>query len=88
MRFPKHHTFTLEDGQVRCLDELGLTVGSTYSVRSCQVDGCWGSVWVKRLEETEYLYLMGSVEVSHLGSLYRKRSGPPVRVYRGVLSTD
>ena len=73
MRFPKHHTFTLEDGQVRCLDDLKLAIGAAYSVKSCQVDGCWGGVWIKRLDESEYLYLMGSVEVAHLGSLYRKR---------------
>ena len=73
MRFPKHHTFTLADGQVRCVEELTLGIGASYKVGSCQVDGCWGSLWIKRLDETEYLYLMGTAELVHLGSLYRKR---------------
>ena len=37
------------------------------------MDGCWGKVWVKRLDAEEYLYLFGTVDVALLGPLYGKR---------------
>lgn len=73
MRFPKHHFITLESGDVVSINELGLGIGESCRFETCQVDGCWGGSWVKRLDEHEYLYLFGTVEVTLLGQLYRKR---------------
>jgi hypothetical protein len=73
MRIPKHHTFMLENEVVRRVEELDLAVGATYSVCHAQLDGCWGSVWIKRLSPSDYLYLMGTVKVEYMGQLYRKR---------------
>jgi hypothetical protein len=73
MRFPKHHTLTAMDGQIRLITDLELAVGESRCLSSQQVDGCWGNVWVKRLDETEYIYLFGTVEARFLGQLYRKR---------------
>ena len=73
MRFPKHHTFTLEDGLVCTPEGLKLEIGASFLVAHAQVDSCWGSVWIKRLDETEYLYLMGTVGLAYMGQLYRKR---------------
>jgi hypothetical protein len=73
MRLPKHHTLTDEAGETRLITELGLSVGQSRCLPNRQVDSCWGNVWVKRLDETEYLYLFGSVEACFLGQLYRKR---------------
>lgn len=73
MRMPKHHFITLESGDVFSISDLALGVGESCCFESCQVDGCWGQVWVKQLDEAEYLYLFGTVEVTLLGQLYRKR---------------
>lgn len=73
MRFPKHHLITLESGDVFSISDLELDIGESCHFETCQVDGCWGKVWVKRLDEQEYLYLFGTVDVSLLGQLYRKR---------------
>ena len=86
MRFPKHHLITLESGDVLSISELELGLGESCCFETCQVDGCWGKVWVKRLDEQEYLYLFGTAEVTLFGQLYRKRSVPPVRVYRSLFS--
>jgi Transposase DDE domain len=73
MRFPKSHSFTTNEEDTYLISDLNLAIGERFSEVNCRVDGCWGNVWIKRLDETEYLYLFGSVEVKHLGQLYRKR---------------
>jgi len=73
MRFPKHHSITTTSGHVFLITDLPLAVGEQCCFDSCLVDGCWGRVWVKRLDEAEYLYLFGSVEAHFMGQLYRKR---------------
>ena len=81
MRFPKHHSMTTVSGERILITDLKLEVGASCWFNECQVDGCWGKGWVKRLDEEEYLYLFGNVDVQFFGQLYPKRSGPPVRVY-------
>ena len=73
MRFPKHHSITTLNGKTYTIADLNLAVGVSRAFDECQIDGCWGKAWVKRLDEDEYLYLFGSVEVKFLGQLYRKR---------------
>lgn len=73
MRLPKHHSITLESGDVVSISELTLAIAESCCFETCQVDGCWGKVWLKRLDAEEYLYLFGTVEVALLGQLYRKR---------------
>ncbi len=75
MRFPKHHLITTADGQTYAVTDLNLAIGASYSFKECQIDGCWGKAWIKRLSEDEYLYLFGTVEVKFMGQLYRKRWG-------------
>lgn len=73
MRFPKHHLLTTRSQETFPIEELTLGVGQSCHFTNCLVDGCWGNVWIKRLDEAEYLYLFGNVEVHFLGQLYRKR---------------
>lgn len=73
MRFPKHHLITTINEETYAITDLNLAIGTSCSFNECQVDGCWGKAWIKRLNEDEYLYLFGSIEVKFLGQLYRKR---------------
>lgn len=73
MRLPKHHLLTKSCGEVISISDLNLSVGVTYMFSECQVDGCWGQAWIKRLNEEDYLYLFGTVDVKFMGQLYRKR---------------
>ncbi|MDR6196918.1 transposase [Siphonobacter sp. SORGH_AS_0500] len=73
MRMPKHHSISLESGDVIWINDLALGLGEACRFETCQVDGCWGWVWVKQLDEAEYLYLFGTVELALFGQLYRKR---------------
>ena len=73
MRFPKHHSMTTVSGERILITDLKLEVGASCWFNECQVDGCWGKGWVKRLDGEEYLYLFGNVDVQFFGQLYRKR---------------
>jgi Transposase DDE domain len=75
MRLPKSHFLTTSEEEVIAITDLGLAVGERFMRANCRVDGCWGNVWIKRLDETEYLYVFGTVETAYLGQLYRKRWG-------------
>ena len=73
MRFPKHHLITTSEVEVVGVADLELAVGESTTFSNCFVDNCHGNVWIKRLDETEYLYLFGSIKVDFLGQIYRKR---------------
>lgn len=73
MRLPKHHLITLASGQVRPVTELAASGQGPFIQPQCQVDGVWGNVWLKELEEGEYLFLFGTVTADFMGQLYRKR---------------
>lgn len=84
MRFPKHHSITTTSGQILLISDLKLAVGASFGFNECQVDGCWGKVWVKRLDENDYLYLFGSVEVSFWGN-FTENAGA-LRLFFKILS--
>ena len=73
MRLPKHHLITTSNGEAIGIADLKLAVGRSCTFTECQVDGCWGRTWIKRLDEDDYLYLFGTVDVKFMGQLYRKR---------------
>ncbi len=73
MRFPKHHLLTTSSDETFAISNLKLAIGQSYQLMGCLVDGCWGNAWIKRLDEHEYLFLFGNVEVKFLGQLYQKR---------------
>lgn len=73
MRFPKQHQLTNLSGYQQPVEAYNLAIGQVLVIPDCRVDGVWGKVWLKRLDETEYLYLFGTVELRYMGCLYRKR---------------
>ncbi len=75
MRFPKNHLLTDETGHSWRVEEVALALNEAYCLENVDVDGCRGCVWLMRLSEQEYLYLFGTVDVTLMGQLYRKRWG-------------
>jgi hypothetical protein len=73
MRFPKQHLITDQAGNSWRVEQLVLPLDAPTWLTDVQVDGCWGSVWLMRLNETDYLYLFGNVEPMWMGQLYRRR---------------
>lgn len=73
MRLPKHHLLTLPSGEQRAVSMLRYTPGRPVIIENCQVDGVWGSAWVKELGKGEYLFLFGSITAEFMGKIYRKR---------------
>ena len=73
MRLPKHHTIHRWDGRVQTVATLALRENKPLTLCDCLVDGIVGHVWVMLLEDGDYLFLFGTVEVKFIGQLYRKR---------------
>jgi hypothetical protein len=73
MRLPKHHLIHRFDGQVVQVAHLTFQANTPVVLKDCQVDGVWGQVWVKPLEEGDYLFLFGTAKVEFFGQFYRKR---------------
>ena len=69
MRFPRHHLLTTTASQTLAITELNLSIGQSCKFEGCLVDGCVGNVWIKRLDEQEYLYLFGTVDTAFMGQL-------------------
>ena len=73
MRLPKHHKIHRLDGRIQTITTLALTENKPLTLCDCLVDGVVGHVWVMLLDNGDYLFLFGTVEVKFMGQLYRKR---------------
>ena len=73
MRLPKHHTIHRWDVRIQTVATLALRENKPLTLCNCLVDGVVGHVWVMLLEDGDYLFLFGTVEVKFMGQLYRKR---------------
>lgn len=71
IRLPKHHLITRQHGQVQRAEEIAGP--EVLCLRDCLVDGVWGHVYLKRVKDGDLLFLFGTMEPKHLGSVYRKR---------------
>ena len=73
MRMPKHHKIHRLDGRIQTIATLDLSQNKPLTLCDCLVDGVVGHVWVMLLDNGDYLFLFGTVEVKFMGQLYRKR---------------
>ena len=73
MRLPKHHLITTLEGRQYSVSELTFRDNTPLTFSNCLVDGVWGHVWVKVLDDGEFLFLFGSAPVKLMGQFYRKR---------------
>lgn len=73
MRLPRHHTLTDQAGRVYTVSDLTASLQQPRVLGNYQVDGVWGNVWLKKLENGDYLFLVGTVQAEFMGQLYRKR---------------
>ena len=75
MRMPKHHLIGRSDGRTQRVEELDLKVAQPLVLGECMVDGVVGNVWVSRLADGQYLFLLGTTatEGKFIGQLYQKR---------------
>jgi hypothetical protein len=71
VRLPAHHLLERLDGRVLKAREAATAQG--LCLPDCLVDGVWGNVYLRRLEGGDLLYLLGTMEARHLGSVYRRR---------------
>ncbi|TXK45711.1 IS4 family transposase [Pontibacter qinzhouensis] len=71
VRMPKHHLIERLDGRVQQAQELAKS--HPLSLSDCLVDGVWGNVYLKRTAQGDLLYLFGTMEAKHLGTVYRRR---------------
>jgi hypothetical protein len=71
VRMPKHHQIERLDGRVQQAEELATS--TTLCLADCLVDGVWGNVYLKPTAQGDLLYLFGTMEAKHLGTVYRRR---------------
>lgn len=71
VRMPKHHLIERLDGRVQQAEELAKS--TALCLPDCLVDGVWGNVCLKRTAAGDLLYLFGTLEAKHLGTVYRRR---------------
>lgn len=71
VRMPKHHRIERLDGRVQ--QAAALAKSTPLCLSGCLVDGVWGNVYLKRTAEGDLLYLFGTMEAKHLGTVYRRR---------------
>jgi hypothetical protein len=73
MRLPKHHLIQRENGTTCKIETLNLRTDRPLILKNCLVDGVVADVWIKALEDGDFLYLLGTVNVEFMGQLYAKR---------------
>jgi hypothetical protein len=72
IRVPKSHLIERLDGRIQKVEDLASA--KILCLKDCLVDGVWVNVFIKKLENGEYLFLAGTMqEPKHLGQVYRKR---------------
>lgn len=72
MRVPKSHLVMLKNGNCYSIEELLNTQTERY-FQDCQVDGVWCNTMIKRLKESDFLFLIGNLPAKQLGGFYRRR---------------
>lgn len=72
MRVPKGHLITLKNGDCYSIEEFLITSSERY-FQECMVDGVWGNCSLTRLENDDYLFLIGSFSAKELGRIYQSR---------------
>ncbi|WPP50830.1 transposase [Catalinimonas niigatensis] len=73
MCLPNLHKIHCLGDRIQTVTTLVLTENKPLSLCNCLVDGVVGQVWTMLLEDGDYLFLFGTVEVMFMRVLYRKR---------------
>jgi hypothetical protein len=71
VRLPRHHRIERLDGRLQQAEQLAQE--QALHLKDCLVDGVWGQVYLRRLQSGDLLYLFGTMQAKHLGSVYRRR---------------
>lgn len=71
VRMPKHHRLERLDGRVQQAQELAKN--TPLNLPGCLVYGVWGNMCLKRTTGGDLLYLSGTMEAKHPGTVYRRR---------------
>lgn len=72
MRLPKNHLITLKNGAVCSINDL-LSHQEERYFETCLVDGIWCNTMLKKLDNKDFLFLIGNLPAKQLGNLYRHR---------------
>ena len=68
MRVPKHHLIERFDGQKQNIEDLASQ--KPVYLKNCQVDGVWVNVYLKKIKDGDYLFLIGTIkEPKYLGQI-------------------
>ncbi len=71
-RVPKNHSISLKNGENYFIDEL-VEIKDERLYEDCIVDKIRCNIYLRKLENNDYLFLIGSEKPRSLGSIYRHR---------------
>lgn len=73
VRVPKSHKIERTDGQVLYASDIAKNCPKGTYLADCMVDGVWGNVYIKPLEDGDILFVFGTCQAKYLGKLYKNR---------------
>jgi IS4 transposase len=73
VRMPKSHKIQRLNGEILQAEEIALKYPEGTYLVDCMVDGIWGNVYIKPLDNGDILFVFGNCQAKLLGQLYRKR---------------
>lgn len=73
IRVPKSHKIERLDGEILSVEQISQRYPQGTYLVDCMVDGVWGNVYIKQLDEGDILFVFGNCEPKYLGKFYKKR---------------
>lgn len=73
VRVPKSHKIERIDGQILYAPDVAKNYPNGTYLVDCMVDGVWGNVYIKPLEDGDILFIFGTCQAKYLGKLYKNR---------------
>jgi hypothetical protein len=73
VRVPKSHKIERFDGCILRAEEVAQRYPNGTYLVDCMVDGVWGNVYIKPLDDDDILFVFGTCQAKFIGKLYKNR---------------
>lgn len=74
MRVPKNHSIQNKEAEKSFITDFDFNTNATLYLKERMVDGVWVNVMVRKLDNDDFLFLIGNLdEPRYLGQVYRRR---------------
>jgi hypothetical protein len=73
VRMPKNHKIQRLNGETIWAEEVANNCPQGTCLVDCMVDGIWGNIYIKPLDNGDILFVFGNCQAKLLGKFYKKR---------------